>query len=122
MARNKRFTVKEFGTFKTEFTRWQKRFGLDGYVVFFSHEPLDDCFADISVNQKEMAAKVRLNSALKEADYVDADVLGTAKHEAIHLLCERVTTYGYTRFVTKDQMYEAEEELVRRLEGLIPDA
>ena len=121
MARNKRFTVKEYGTFKTEFTRWQRRFGLDGYKVYFKFEPIEDCFADITADQRQSCVTIRVNSEVPPADVEFADVKVHAKHEAIHLLVKRLSARAYERHVRGDEIYEAEEELVRRLEKLIPD-
>jgi hypothetical protein len=115
-----RFTPEEFQTFQSEFTKWQNSFGLNGYKVYFKHEPSDDSFADISIAQDEMCATARLNSKLPEKDIPHADVEASAKHEAIHLLLGRLEERGRDRYIRADEIYEATEELVRRLEHLIP--
>ena len=111
---------KDFAIFQREFKRWQQKFGLGGYNVFFKHEPLGDAFADIFVKQPSMTAVVTLNSKLHKGDKPFKDIKGTAKHEALHLLLSRLTENGRFRFITENEMTEACEELVYKLEALIP--
>ena len=111
---------KDFELFKSEFKKWQGRFGLTGYKVYFKHEPLDGAFADININQEESVATVRLNSKLPDKDKPFRDIKRHAKHEALHLLIGRLEMNGRYRFVSSGEMYESSEDLVHRLEGLIP--
>ena len=112
-------TNTEFETFKREFTKWQHRFGLTGYKVYFKYEPIDRCFANISINQGEMVATVRLNSKTSDDSKPHKDIKRIAKHEAIHLLVGRLEQDGRYRYSSESEIYEAAEELVFRLEDLI---
>ena len=67
-----------------------------------------------------MVATVRLNSELPGKDKPFKDVRTSAKHEAIHLLISRLEKNGRYRYIAENEIYEATEELVIRLEGLIP--
>ena len=49
------------------------------------------------------------------------DLKSSAKHEAIHLLVARLSELAEHRFVTREEIISAEEELVRKLAWLIPD-
>lgn len=109
----------EFETFKREFIRWQKLFGLTGYKVYFKYEPIDSCFADIQINQGEMVATIRLNSELPNQDKPHKHIKTSAKHEALHLLVGRLEKGGRWRYTSENEIYEATEELVFRLENLI---
>lgn len=111
---------KDFALFQSEFKKWQKLFGLTGYKVYFKYEPLDKSFADISVNQGEMVVTVQLNSKLPNKDKPHKDIKRSAKHEAIHLLVARLEHNGRYRYTSENGIYEATEELVFKLEGLIP--
>jgi hypothetical protein len=113
-------TNKDFELFQSEFKKWQKLFGLTGYKVYFKYEPLEKSFADIEINQEDVVATVRLNSKLPDKDKPFKDIKRSAKHEALHLLIGRLEINGRYRFVSSGEMYEAAEELVRRLENLIP--
>lgn len=112
---------KDFPLFQKEFKRWQQRFGLTGYEVHFKYEPIDDAFAEISLDQEEMTATVRLNSKLSDKDKPHKDIKRDAKHEALHLLSGRLQADGKERFISATEIYEATEELVNRLMGLIND-
>ncbi len=112
---------KDFELFKSEFTRWQIRFGLIGYKVYFKYEPIDTGFANIIINQGGMVATVKLNSKLSSEDILFKDVKRSAKHEALHLLVGRLEQDGRYRYSSENEIYEATEELVFRLENLIAD-
>ena len=117
----KKTTGEDFVTFQKEFKKWQKFFGLNGYTIYFKYKPLDDQFADIEIEQNIMAAIVRLNSRLSENSEPFKDIKRSAKHEAIHLLIGRLNYLATCRYVESKDIYEASEELVHRLDGLIPD-
>ena len=111
---------KDFALFQKEFTKYQKVFGLTGYRIFFGYEALDEALADIKINQENMTATVRLNSKLPDKDKPDRDIKKDAKHEAIHLLIGRLELNGRYRYASSGEIYESTEELVNRLENLIP--
>jgi len=114
---------QDFELFEREFKRYQRLFGLRGYRVYFNHKPLDtDVMANIRVDQEAVAANVCLNSKVpKRGNEGWADIRRHAKHECIHLLIGRLVKYGQSRYISGDDIEEAGEELVNRLEGLIPD-
>ena len=111
---------KDFELFQSEFRKWQKLFGLMGYKVYFKTEPLEKSFAEISVNPADLVVTVWLNSNLPDKDKPFKDVKQSAKHETIHLLIARLEHNGRYRYVSEGEITEATEELVHRLEVLIP--
>jgi len=111
---------RDFELFQREFKKWQRLFGLGGYEIHFKYEPDDASFASIAVDQDEMTATVRLNSKLPDKDKPHKDIKRDAKHEALHLLTARINYLARCRYTTGDEIYEAIEELVHKLEGLIP--
>ena len=112
---------KEFFEFQEYFKKYQKLFGLTGYKVYFKCEPLDNSFADININQGEMVATIRLNNKLPNKDKPFKDIKRSAKHEALHLLVGRLEHNGRYRYSSENEIYEAVEELVFKLEDLIKD-
>jgi len=110
---------KDFELFQKTFTKYQQRFGLIGYKVYFHYEPIDDSFANISINQEEMCVTARLNSNLPDKTKPHRDINLCAKHEALHLLVGRLESLARSRFTNAGEIYEAGEELVRRLENLV---
>jgi len=111
--------LTDFEKFQEYFKEYQKRFGLTGYKVYFKYEPLEGRFADLDLNLTNMVVTVRLNSKLPDEDKPFKDIKGSAKHEALHLLIGRLEKNGRYRHIGSDEMYEATEELVVKLEGLI---
>jgi len=110
---------EDFARFKKYFKEYQQRFGLTGYKVYFKYEPLESSFADITVGENNMVATIRLNSKLPAKDKPFKDIKGNAKHEALHLLINRLEHRARCRYLGEEEIYEAVEELVIKLEGLI---
>lgn len=110
---------KDFKEFQRYFKAYQKLFGVTGYKVYFKYEPIQGAFADICVTQADMVASVRLNSK-KETDE-PRPVKTSAKHEALHLLLQRLEDRALNRFGTAQDIYETVEEIVFKLEELIPE-
>ena len=111
---------KDFTKFQEHFKKYQHRFGLMGYQVYFKYEPID-VFADITCNLTNMIATVRLNSKLPEKDKPYKGNKRTAKHEAIHLLIMRLENNARYRYSTDVDITESVEELTIKLEELIGD-
>ena len=111
---------KDFELFQREFRKWQKLFGLTGYKVYFKYEPIDGSFASICIIQTDMVATVTLGSKLSDRDKPYKHIKRSAKHEAIHLLVGRLEQNGRYRYTSENEIYEATEELVFKLENLIP--
>ena len=110
---------RDFEIFKREFERCQKAFGLNGYKVYFQHKPLSDSFAEIYTGMCDQTATVTLNSSLPAENQPFKNPRSHAKHEALHLLVSRLENCGRRRYVCSDEIREATEELVRRLETLL---
>jgi len=121
MANRTRDLPNDFKIFQAEFKKWQYRFGLTGYKVYFKYEPVEISFASIVVEQTDMVATVRLNSELPDKDKPHKDVKRSAKHEALHLLLNKLENMARCRYVQPEEIYEATEELVFKLEDLIAD-
>ena len=113
--------MNDFKLFQQAFKKWQEKFGLTGYQVYFKHEAFDDGFAAIRINQGDMVVTAKLNKKLLAKDKPFKDVKKSAKHEALHLLVGRLEQDGRYRYCSENEIYEATEELVHRLENLIPD-
>ena len=114
--------MTDFEIFKKTFTKYQEEFGLTGYQIYFEHKSLKvSAFAQIIADQRNAAATVILNSKLLPENIPFKNVKRSAKHEAIHLLLERLEHLARCRYIGEEEIYEAVEELVVKLEKLIPD-
>lgn len=111
----------DFELFKSEFKKWQEKFGLSGWATYFTSEKLNEkcTFAELRRDIENMTATACLNNEIAEDNQQFKDIERSAKHEAIHLLVGRLSDCGRYRFVNEDELNEAEEELVHKLEGLI---
>ena len=109
----------DFILFQEEFTKWQYRFGLTEYKVYFKYEDIGDYFANITVNQADVVATVRLNSDLAEKHRPFRNIQEDAKHEALHLLVYKLEYLACSRYVSSEEIEEAVESLVHKLEGLV---
>ena len=50
---------------------------------------------------------------------MDEEIERVAKHESLHLLLARLTGIARARFVVKEELEEATEETIRKLEKII---
>lgn len=112
-------TAKQYKEFKDTFTKYQKLLGLTGIKVYFIREPLEDSYANISVDTECCVATVKYSSELNEKAYKYIDPARTGKHEAIHLLTDRLENCAYKRFTSKDEIGTAVEDIANRLEDLL---
>ena len=113
---------KEFENFKKHFRRYQEKFGLGCYNVFFKHEAInEDVFANISVNTNGMTATVKLNKKLDKNHQPFNNIKKHAKHEAIHLLLDKIEDLARRRYVIDEDIYSEIEGLTNNLMELIPD-
>ncbi len=94
---------------------------MTGYKIYFKYEPVDDGYAEIYTNQSGMIATVILNSEVRQGDRVFKNIERSAKHEAMHLLLMRLQNGAYNRFARQADIDESVEEIVFKLEKLIPD-
>lgn len=112
-------TAKQFKEFKETFTKYQKLLGLTGVKVYFSHEPLENCNANICVDTEACVANVKYSSVLDDVAAKYINPTRTGKHEVIHLLTDRLENCASKRYTTQDEIRTAVEDVANRLEHLI---
>ena len=103
-----------YESFKAEFLKWQKELGLMQYRIDFFHEKLEDDFAIVTVNELAKTAYVILATEID--DDTDGGAEDHGKHEAIHLLTNRLRYLGGCRYVNGSDLDEEWEAVTRRLE------
>ncbi len=115
-------TKLDFEVFQEEFLRWVELFGLKEYELLFYHldtkiqgTPLD---ASLLVNSEGKFAEVTfsLTVCCKRGRNHAKDC---AKHEAIHLLLEKLTWIAGCRFLNDGEIKNENEAIVRRLEKVL---
>ena len=110
----------DLALFKDIFKKHQNLFGLTGYHVYFTHAPLDADFASIEIDLENMTVNASLNSKLPARERPYANIQREARHEAIHLLIGRIVELAKARCIHGAELHEAAEELVHRLDSLLP--
>ncbi len=117
-------TPEQFKLFRDTFRKWQRRCGVDHYRIDFDERKLDGDYAEINPSEYGKCARVTLCNELPSDDQcvIDAfDPARHARHEAIHLMLNRLVWLAQGRFVTNEAILEEWEQLVRRIEKLLDD-
>ena len=90
------------------------------YRIDFFHEKLDRNYAEISAHELEKAVRISLNTEIsKGSAEVDEGPEAHAKHEAIHLLLNRLMWLGGCRYIETTDLNEECEAVVVRLEKVL---
>jgi hypothetical protein len=112
-------TMTDFELFQKECKKWIEFFGLTDYKIYFSHKPLEDCYADVVWEHPARAATFRLNSKMSEEDETDKDIKQTAFHEVTHLLMAKLTYLARLRYTTPEEIQDESERIGRILTNTV---
>lgn len=112
---------KHFKIFKDECQKWIDKFELNNWGIHFGWTDKKGAFASLGVSLNAHNATFFLCKDWNDTivSLSTKNIKNSAKHEVIHLLLARLAVNGAERFVTSDEMIEAEEELVKKLENLL---
>lgn len=111
---------KDFERFKKEFCRWQTRFGLTDWQVYFEHGKTDECYAEIFVNHEGRVATAVFADKLNDQSMtkIGYDPVHTGRHEAMELLISPLKELACRRAVSGLEINAAAHAIIRRLENL----
>ena len=109
-------TKADLDKFKKEFLRYQKLFGLTGWDVRVKTEELSTAQAQLRYITNDCNADVVLGKTVDEG----TSIKELAKHEAIHLLLARYDYLASYRYITAEELIQANEEVTVKLTDLIP--
>ncbi len=110
----------DFNRFKKEFLRWIEILGLQGYKMYFYHKPLDDSYAEISINESGRVADVSFSSELSSNEKkMSPGPESHAKHEVLHLFLQRLCYLGQQRYTACDEICHEAEKLVTVLDKVL---
>lgn len=114
-------TKQDFEFFKKECRKWIDRLELNTYSVGFQHIDLKDCYARTRTQYSAMNSTIALTSNWDDEvrPCNRKEIAQVAKHEVIHLLLAKFDKLAHSRYVTEDELDQAEHEIVRKLENLI---
>jgi len=115
-------TKTQFELFKGECIRLIEKWGITGWRIDFVWDD-EDSQERASVSQ-DLAGRVLCfyfpkKWADKETKISEEVVIESARHEVIHSLCARLRVLAAKRYVSEDEIYEANEEMARNIENAI---
>lgn len=115
-----KLSKRQTDLFFKEFRYWKNKLGLLHIELYELIQDTNDAFATINYHTHGMST-LTLNPmfATYGIKNIDESLRRTAKHEAMHLLLGEFSVMANSRCVSKDELDDAEEILVRRLMGLI---
>lgn len=113
-------TKQDFEEFRAEFLRCVRILILDDWRITFEFKPIDDSFAEITIDSQGFSAWVTFNSKVMDKDQLSSyNPKRTARHEVSHLFHARLKYIGRCRFVRPDDFDEEDERLCRVMETLL---
>jgi len=110
----------EFDLFIGWHKHYLKEFGQIAWNCEYVFQNVDNCYAKTFYNLHNKTATVYFSKDWPEVvEFSTEKVQRTAKHEVQHLITARLYIVALDRFCNKDEIDDAEEELVRLLDKLI---
>jgi len=116
--KTKKISKLYFKQFCDSFKEWQLKLGLTQYDVFFHQKHLLGSFAEMNIKELAKVVSVTLTTVIEYPE-TDPGPESHAKHEAIHMLLNRLSWLGDSRIIEQSDIEEECEALVRRLEKLL---
>jgi hypothetical protein len=115
-------TTRHFRVFSTSVRKYLSLFHLGGWQIELHHsqDDLDGMAAATRVLETRRADIYLAPSWTEPPTPTKLD--DKAKHEVIHILLARLSLLAASRHCTASELYEAEEELVVMLMGIIPSS
>lgn len=115
-------TKQDFELFKKECHQWIDKLELNNWKIYFEwggNTP--NTYSTIFTKQDSYVGTIYFTKDWEMTGVISIldGIKETAKHEIIHLLLSRFSNYAKSKDYTSADLYEAEEELVRKLERLI---
>jgi len=108
---------KNFDVFKKECLYWQKKLELGNYDIEIKLGTDKDFFSAWCSIYADYNAIVWMDETYKFSSL--QEVKDAAKHEMVHILVGRLVDNARARYINKNEIDEALEELVRKLTKLI---
>jgi hypothetical protein len=114
-------TSKHFEEFKRYCLEHISKLGLHGWRIEFNHANTGNTYATCDHNIENRCAVITLTTEWDTDDYkLSSDNLRvSAKHEVHHLLLAKLAAYAAYRYVSKIQLDESEEEIIRILDKFL---
>ncbi len=108
---------KHFELFKTECEEWIEKLGLFDWDLLIKHDKKKNgALANLWTDYAKKVATITLYEDWGDNDKpTDENIKKSARHEVLHLLLSRSRGLAQSRFITNDEIVEADEEIINRL-------
>lgn len=107
---------EQFEDYKLYVEKFTRLLGLTEWKIYFKHHcEANEVFAEVATDILGMVASFRLANKLPNHCSQDLDIKRSALHESLHLLLTPLRDLATKRFVTEDQIIQADEAIVNRL-------
>ena len=106
-----------FGVFKKECLKWQKKLELNNYDIEIKQGSSNTFMHAWCKTEADYNADVYFDRTWKSPSL--PEIKAAAKHEMVHILLGRLSVNAKSRFISPGEIQEAEEEVVRKLTKLI---
>jgi len=87
------------------------------YTVYFSHEDMKDCAAEVRVDSAGRGLTFVLPTWLEETTRQSVD--HSSIHEVAHAVVAKLTAVAHDRYATEKEIDDAEEAVVCRITTLV---
>ena len=113
-------TPAHFELFKKECRKWIELFGLDEWKIYFLHlsPPDSKRLAGCNYEGLTFVATFVLNKNWRHDKPNNNWVKMVAHHEVVHLLIAQLNCLATSRYVTEDEVENAVERLVHKIEAI----
>jgi len=110
-------TKNHFNLFKKEVKKWVDIFELNDWQVYFKHKASKGVFGVLRTTLKGKVATFFFTQNWDDyaCPLTKKNIKKTARHEATHLLLARFSCLASERYISGNELEEAEEEVVNKL-------
>ena len=118
MCKKRTVTKAECRKFEKAFIKWQLVFGVPEYAVRVTQDAGDQYYATMSADSDACTCRLSFCNTVRE-DEDESWIDDAAKHEALHLLLNRLVDCAKDRWASESEIDREYERVVRILEGVV---
>lgn len=115
-------TKEDFEYFQKCFKKWQEKFQLNCYWVYFYRCKLEESYSRIVINGAVASVHFATEWEEEGRGKTEQEIDKLARHECLHLLLGKIANLAVNRFVSENELREEEEFLVRKLEYIFSES
>lgn len=113
-----RTTKRHYRLFQEEVRKFQKDWGINGWVLEFEHSKLEPGYLAMVERDFGQGQALISFSTFWEVEPIQENLRSIAKHELLHVILGRMRGLATTRFCSEGELDAAEHELINLLETI----